>query len=176
MRSSSSPSPENAPREGRSVLRQAGGGLVHPIPLASVVLLAMNDHWWKQAYPSVLTGKLSDLAGLFFFPLLLEALVEVARALRGSYRGPSMRLLVSMVVLTGISFALMKTTALGVRVYGIGLGALRWPAQAVLSLLREGVLPPLSEPGLVRDPSDLVALLSLFGTLAFGRFRARVPA
>ena len=87
-----------------------------------------------------------------------------------------MRLLVSMVLLTGVCFALMKTTALGVRVYGVGLGALRWPAQAVISVLGEGVLPPLSAPGLVRDPSDLVALLSLFGTLAFGRFRARAPA
>lgn len=148
---------------------------MHPLPLASVVLLAVNDHWWKQAYPSMITGKLSDLAGLFFFPLLLEAFVEVARALVGRYRGPSMRLLVSMVLLTGMSFALMKTTALGVRVYGLGLGALRWPAQALLSLLSEGVLPPLSEPGLVRDPSDLVALLALLGTLAFGRFRARAP-
>jgi len=52
--------------------------LGHPLSLASVALLVANDHLLKRAYPSVLTGKLSDFAGLFFFPFLLTALFGLA--------------------------------------------------------------------------------------------------
>jgi hypothetical protein len=45
--------------------------LGHPLPLATVLLLAVNDHLLKARWPGLLTGKLSDFAGLFFFPLLL---------------------------------------------------------------------------------------------------------
>jgi len=52
--------------------------LGHPLSLASVAFLVANDHLLKRAYPSVLTGKLSDFAGLFFFPFLLTALFGLA--------------------------------------------------------------------------------------------------
>lgn len=42
-----------------------------PATLGSIGLLLLNDHVLKAAFPSVLTGKLSDFAGLFFFPFLL---------------------------------------------------------------------------------------------------------
>lgn len=49
--------------------------LKHPATLASIALLLVNDHWLKAAFPSWWTGKLSDFAGLFFFPFLLAALL-----------------------------------------------------------------------------------------------------
>lgn len=49
--------------------------LCHPAALASIALLLLNDHVFKQAFPSALTGKVSDFAGLLFFPLLLSALI-----------------------------------------------------------------------------------------------------
>lgn len=54
--------------------------LAHPLPLGCVALLAINDHVLKggSLVPTAVTGKLSDFAGLFFFPVLL---VTVARAL-----------------------------------------------------------------------------------------------
>ena len=54
--------------------------LVRPLPVLAVVLLALNDHWWKGSglLPGWLTGKLSDFAGLFFFPLLLVTLWNLA--------------------------------------------------------------------------------------------------
>ena len=39
-----------------------------------MALLAVNDHWAKAAYGTWFTGKLSDFAGLVFFPLLVELL------------------------------------------------------------------------------------------------------
>lgn len=36
-----------------------------------LALLLLNDLWWKWAYPSWITGKLSDFVGLFIFPLFV---------------------------------------------------------------------------------------------------------
>lgn len=154
---------------------QAGGGLVHPLPLVAVVVLVLNDHWWKQAHPSWFTGKLSDVAGLFFFPLLLDGLVEGALAISGRFRAPSLRRLDAMILLTGICFAWMKTTAIGGTVYGVGLGALQWPFRALAAWIAGHPTPALAKAGLVADPSDLVALCALLFTHAFGRARCRAP-
>jgi len=53
--------------------------LVQPITIASVALLLMNDHVFKHLVPSWLTGKLSDFAGLFFFPYVVLAFTALAR-------------------------------------------------------------------------------------------------
>jgi hypothetical protein len=45
--------------------------LASPVAVVSLVLLVLNDHLLKQAWPGVLTGKLSDVAGLVLAPLLL---------------------------------------------------------------------------------------------------------
>jgi hypothetical protein len=42
--------------------------LGHPVTLLSLVLLLVNDHLLKDAYPGLATGKLSDLAGLVVAP------------------------------------------------------------------------------------------------------------
>ena len=53
--------------------------LVHPLWLGALVVLALNDHWWKGAglVPAPITGKLSDVAGMLVAPVLLAALVGV---------------------------------------------------------------------------------------------------
>src|SRR3972149_6580371 len=58
--------------------RLALAALGPPASLGAVALLLLNDHFLKQAYPSILTGKLSDFAGLFFFPFLLGVLVGLS--------------------------------------------------------------------------------------------------
>src|SRR5262245_14170325 len=54
-------------------------GLLHPAWLASLVLLALNDHVLKGSglLPAVVTGKLSDVVGLAVAPLLLASLLRV---------------------------------------------------------------------------------------------------
>lgn len=56
------------------------GEFLHPIPLAALVLLVANDWWLKPSgwATGFLTGKLSDVAGLVFFPLLLTAVANCA--------------------------------------------------------------------------------------------------
>ena len=55
-----------------------GEEFLHPIPIAAMVILGINDHILKGSgyLPGLITGKLSDFAGLFFFPLFLTALLN----------------------------------------------------------------------------------------------------
>lgn len=55
----------------RAVLK----ALSHPISLFAIALLLANEHILKVVTPFPLTGKLSDFAGLFFFPYLLAGLL-----------------------------------------------------------------------------------------------------
>lgn len=47
------------------------------LPLLAVGVLAVNDHFLKDAFHNTLTGKLSDFAGCFFLPLYVSAMLGV---------------------------------------------------------------------------------------------------
>jgi len=53
---------------------------LHPVPLLALATLAVNDHVLKGSglLPAPVTGKLSDIAGFVFFPLLCTALLDCA--------------------------------------------------------------------------------------------------
>lgn len=53
------------------------GELFHPVTLLALALLVVNDHWLKGGPLSGwLTGKLSDVAGMASFPLVVTAAVD----------------------------------------------------------------------------------------------------
>jgi len=56
-----------------------GDLVVHPVAITSLALLVLNDRVLKERYGNAITGKLSDVAGIIFFPLLLISLAEVVR-------------------------------------------------------------------------------------------------
>jgi hypothetical protein len=143
--------------------RRPGGALVHPIALGSIALLMVNDHVLKPTYGNWITGKLSDFAGLVFFPLLLVSVWELLRD-----RGPSRTALNVACVATATVFALVKTTALGSLAFQWGLGLAQWPFRA----LAGGSLAPVSH---VADPTDLIALPSVLVAWLVGRARVRAP-
>ena len=102
----------------------------------ALVVLVLNDHVLKQAYPGWVTGKLSDVAGLVFAPVLLGVLLT-------AWRVP--RPMPVAIGLVGLGFTFAKTTATGAAV-----------ASAIWSLT--GV------PTLIRaDVTDLLALPALYG-------------
>ncbi|MEV0625885.1 hypothetical protein [Nonomuraea wenchangensis] len=68
--------------------------------VAGVIVLLVNDHLLKQAWPGFVTGKLSDVAGLLVAPPLL-ALLFLRRAD------------LAATLATGVLFALVKTTETG---------------------------------------------------------------
>ncbi len=116
--------------------------LKHPLTLTSIVSLLFNDHVLKAVMPSPLTGKLSDFAGLFFFPFLLTVLLSLPL---DRLRVPARRTAVLAFGLTLIWFTLVKT----------------WPWANTLTATALSIL--LSLPvQIVRDPTDLIALVVLW--------------
>lgn len=126
--------------------------LLHPVALASVGVLLTNDHVLKDAYPGVLTGKLSDFAGLLFFPLLVHALWTLALPTEDAQTN-RMRLLVSATA-TGVVFAAVQLLPPAGEAYAWLLGALQWPARAIAF----GADVPLVPARHTADPTDLIAL------------------
>lgn len=103
--------------------------LGHPLTVTAVVVLLLNDHLLKPLWPGALSGKLSDVAGLIVAPPLLDLLV----------RRPRLSILV-----TGVAFTLVKTTAVGAALASQAW-TLVWGPSRVLA-----------------DPVDLVALPALY--------------
>lgn len=48
--------------------------ITHPVFIISLLLLIINDWYFKAAFHNEITGKLSDFAGLFAFPFLFSVL------------------------------------------------------------------------------------------------------
>lgn len=132
--------------------------LLHPWPLLAVGVLALNDHWLKGAgvLPGWFTGKLSDVAGLFFFPLLLTALSRVLSRLLRRPHALTRRRLAIAIALSGFVFAAIQLWPDAVRAY-------------------EWLMPHLDPTGLVQsvrvtsDPTDLLALPTLLLAWLHGR-------
>ncbi|TYB47077.1 hypothetical protein FXF51_59215 [Nonomuraea sp. PA05] len=68
--------------------------------VAGVIVLLVNDHLLKQAWPGFVTGKLSDVAGLVVAPAMLALLFRRRADLTAT-------------VLTGVLFTAVKTTETG---------------------------------------------------------------
>lgn len=139
-----------------------GDGVLHPIVLCSLALLALNDHALKRLFPGTLTGKLSDLAGLVLAPAVLVAGVELARR-----RVLSTRALALACLATSVAFALVKTWAPATECYRTVWSLLQWPALS----LRAGAVLPVGSVSVVRDPTDLFALPAALAAYAVGRGR-----
>lgn len=126
--------------------------LLHPLALIAIAVLVVNDHLLKAAFPGTWwTGKLSDFAGLVFFPLFLLALVELfgARASR--------RWAIGLIVLTGVVFASIELLPPAELVYRYGLGALQYPFRALATFS----FPQFSPVEAYADPTDCLALGAL---------------
>ena len=60
-------------------MNRPGDLLLNPWALVSVAVILINDHVLKGAFGNTMTGKLSDVAGVFLLPLLLLSVLEVLR-------------------------------------------------------------------------------------------------
>lgn len=109
----------------------------HPLTICSIALLLVNDHILKLYFPSWLTGKLSDFAGLFFFPFLLALMLYPL--LRSERRS--------------IVFALFLTASIFI------------PLKTVPAFHADVIAALQSNLGLTLvislDPTDLIALIAL---------------
>ena len=134
-----------------------GEAMLHPALLVAVAVLLLNDHVLKSAAPGLVTGKLSDFAGLFFFPALLQAGWEIAHHVLGRPWRRSDRVLCAASILTMVLFTWVKLCPSGGEAYRLGLAALQ-RAPELVSALITGSHAPLGRAELVHDASDLIAL------------------
>ena len=115
--------------------------------LVAVAVMALNDHVLKDAWPGWVTGKLSDFAGLLFFPLLL---VSVWTLVRGPAHGRTRAVICAAT--TGVVFTAIQLSDAAGAVYAWALGAAQWG-------LFGGTLTRAVHTA---DPTDLIALPMLF--------------
>lgn len=111
--------------------------LTHPVTAGAVVLLLVNDHLLKAAYPGPVTGKLSDVAGLVFAPALVAAVLCLLVP-----RVPARVAAAVGLAGVGLAFTWVKATTAGA-----GLASAAW------SVLRPSTV--------LADVTDLAALPAL---------------
>lgn len=146
----------------------AGGSLLHPAAMAAVALLLVNDHVLKASSPGFLTGKLSDFAGLAFFPLVLVSAWELAAAAAGRWRGPSASPLAVATLATAVVFIGAKSSASANAAVEAALGWLQWVAASPLAAIGLTAHPVYRPAVVVQDPTDLVGLAALAVCLFIG--------
>jgi hypothetical protein len=142
--------------------RTSRGGLpIHellaPVPLLALVALVVNDWLLKgTAAPEWITGKLSDVAGVFVFPLIATAVGDLL--LYAAFRlGPPVDFtlrrgkLALAIALTALVFGAMKLSPV--------IGG--WVERAWAAIVPGSSIYP--------DPSDALALLVLPATWWHGR-------
>ena len=137
------------------------GEAVHPIALAAVALLVVNDWILKPRFgPSLPTGKLSDLAGLCFAPVVLSAALGLVLHLAARLGAPvdpslSRRRLVACTFATGAVFTAVKLSPRAAALLAAALSHFGRPAAIYL------------------DPTDLLCLPCLLVALWIGRDELR---
>ncbi|HEY8134815.1 MAG TPA: hypothetical protein VIF08_02155 [Candidatus Limnocylindrales bacterium] len=136
----------------------AGDGLLHPVAMAAIALLILNDHVLKSAYPGPITGKISDFMGLLFFPLAVQAAVEIGARIVGRDATANQRVLLVAIAATGIVFTAVKLI----------------PEINVVAELAIGWLQVAdTRPRIALDATDLIALPALLMAWHIGAGRVR---
>ena len=102
-----------------------GDLLLHPAPVTALLVLIVNDHVLKRVWPGAVTGKLSDLTGLFLLPLLLVSVGEiVAYCLRRKFLADP-RVVAATAIVVAVLFAAAKLWIPFGNGYGVALGWVR---------------------------------------------------
>jgi hypothetical protein len=128
--------------------------LASPLSLAAIALLLINDHLLKHLWPSFLTGKLSDFAGLYFAPFVVLALIYASAFGRVHTKPSRIAFIAYLAIAT--CFAMLKIS-----------DATAAPLLAMASRFGFPVR-------ITSDPSDLAALFIL--PLSYANWRERLSA
>jgi hypothetical protein len=158
-------------RSGRQNERRFVGDLVlNPVAVVFLVVLVANDQLAKRSFHNAITGKLSDVAGLALFPLVVVAMFEAARRIVIGIRWPlRQHVLLGVIVATGLVFTIVKVWPPAGALYRSAYSVAQWPLDLPGSMLWGGDLPGLRTVVLARDSTDLLALPALAIAWLIGR-------
>jgi len=126
-----------------------GALLLDPLFLVLVLVTALNDHWGKALWPGPVTGKVSDLAGLGFFPIALVGVGELLAVPLGTSARARVKAVAAAALMTGAVFVAIKWSATASAWYQTTVQSL-WQSFGVTIVVHNVV-----------DPSDLLALPAL---------------
>ena len=152
---------------GEDSTRRAGlpvNELLAPLPLLMIALLVVNDWVLKPAVGGVVTGKLSDVAGVAVAPLILTAVLDLsllAAARLGLRVDPTLRAwkLAVAITITAAAFVAAKLSP------------------AVAKAIAATLAGAFGHAAIVADPTDLLALPAIVIAAYHGRkVIARIPA
>ena len=133
-----------------------GRALMHPVALASLALLCVNDHLLKVHYAGWISGKLSDVCALVYFPLLLVALGELALWLLGRRGALGRSAVLGCCLATGAIFTAINLAEWPADIYRRVFEVLASPVVGAWALLGQS-----HQVRHVIDPTDLLALPAL---------------
>lgn len=150
-----------------------GDVLLHAPIVVALAVLILNDHYLKAASPGLITGKLSDFAGLAFFPALVVGAWELILSVSGRWQRPTNRALAVAVAATAIAFVLVKTVPPAADAFGWALGAAQWLLGLPVRLGLGAAPAAITQAVVLPDSSDLVALVALAIPIWVGARRAR---
>ena len=150
-----------------------------PSFLCFLVIWATNDHYLKYAYPSFLTGKLSDITSLACTPTLMWVfeiyfIKAVFRIIKPQSLYQSMATAISH---WAYLLMLLNALAMGFLMIGIninstwaylyrqGLGLAQWPFWGLWYKNKWNFLPPFPQINLTMDSSDAWTAPAVFFSL-----------
>ena len=133
--------------------------LLHPVTLIALALWAINDHVLKGWGPGVLTGKLSDVAGLMVSPTVLLGILEWCAP--GLLRRHPRAVLAASCVLIGALLVGLELSRAVELAYQHVLGSAQFVARGLLAWLSGGATPAYMLVHTTPDATDLLTLPAL---------------
>lgn len=140
----------------RGEIHAPGSMLLDPLFLLALFLLALNDHVLKSAAPGIITGKLSDMAGLALAPVLAVSLGELFNA-GATDRQSRIWRLAGWAVATALVFSAIQLWGPAARAYSQLLGVVQ-SLPRVLVAWSAGGNGVWGVARHVPDPTDLLTL------------------
>jgi hypothetical protein len=137
----------------------SSAALLHPITLIALALWAINDHVIKGWGPGVLTGKLSDVAGVMVSPTVLLGILEwCAPAPLRRHRRAVLAASCAAIGALLVGLELSRPVELA---YQHVLGSAQFVARGMVAWLSGGVTPAYALVHTTPDVTDLLTLPAL---------------
>jgi len=131
--------------------------------LSAIIVILINDKVLKRNYPSLMTGKLSDFAGIFALPVFSASLIEIT-----TRRFVNLKIMTVILFTVTVLFIGTKMNAPTSNFIGDIWFQLLRPIRSITT----GSVTPVT---FVRDTSDLLALISVPVVFVFWKYSFRNP-